>query len=209
MTTSGKARSLVLTLLLSCAACTTHAPSSTVSPSCDPRTGACASQAPQTTMVRSRYREGFGYCGAPDHPPCHPEVPVSVRGIGCETLNEPNRPVLPPSYKVDDIGKPGVVLLPGPQAALARRIQHFVRSKTLRFTIIGPLTQPGSFVVFDATQGPCYSGAPGYLILNDTSGLAYYQPGEDPGSTHGIPGDITTPSPGPWCRPRRDVARCY
>lgn len=208
MRTVGKAPSIILALLIACTACAARAPSVTVWASCGPRTASCVSQTPEHS-VRSRYREGFGYCGAPDHPPCNPEVPVSVRGIGCKTLNEPNRPVLPPSYKVDDIGKPGVVFLPGPQAALARRIQHFVHSKTLRFTIIGPLTQQDSFVVFDATHGPCFDGAPGYRVLNDRSGLTYYQPGEDPGTFNGIPGDVTTPSPGPWCRPKKGIARCY
>ena len=145
-------------------------------------------------------------CGIPDHPPCEPVVPVGRYGIACKTFDEPNRPVLPPSYKVTDIGKPGVILLPESMAALARRIQHFIHSSTLRFTIIGP---PDDFVVFDASHGPCFGGAPGYLVLNDTSGITYYQPGEDPSSIHGIPGDITTPSPGPWCRPKTGVARCY
>lgn len=168
------------------------------------------SYAPQSNAISIRNQLlRVADCGVQNHPPCHPAVPIGRYAVACETYSEPSRPVLPPSYRVDDIGKPGVVFLSPPEVTLARRIQHFVHSRTLRFTIIGPHVAPDSFVVFDATDGPCFDGAPGYRVLNDTSGRAYYQPGEDPGSIHGIPGDVTTPSPGPWCRPRRGVARCY
>jgi hypothetical protein len=117
------------------------------------------------------------------------EVQISPYGIGCRTYQAPND-VGPPSYSVADIGKPGVPTLSTEQLALIRRIRHYIASNTLRFAFV---SQWG-FVVFDAVQGPCPDGAPGYEILNSNRNL-YYQPGEAPGFVHAGPPTAPQPSP--------------
>jgi hypothetical protein len=59
-----------------------------------------------------------------------------------------------------------------------------------------------SFIVFDATDGPCADSAPGYWVLNDPDSNSFYEPGESPGFVHPIPGEVA-PTPGPWMRPDR------
>jgi len=145
-------------------------------------------------------------CGIPNHPPCHPEVHVGQYGIGCKTYEKPTL-VGPPSYSLSDIGRLGVPRLSREQVSLARQIQRYVRSRTLRFAIVGPIVARGAFLVFDAIEGPCFDGAPGYLLLNDSSGNSFYQPGEAPGYVHAGPGDVRA-TPGPWCRHRPGVAPC-
>jgi hypothetical protein len=117
------------------------------------------------------------------------EVQISPYGIGCRTYQAPND-VGPPSYSVADIGKPEVPALTTEQIALVRRIQHSIASNTLRFAFV---SQWG-FIVFDAVQGPCSAGAPGYEILNSNRNL-YYEPGEAPGFVHA--GASTVPQPSP------------
>ncbi|TAM77048.1 hypothetical protein EPN44_03910 [bacterium] len=56
------------------------------------------------------------------------------------------------------------------------------------------------FIVFDATAGPCFDGAPGYRVLNASPPNAFYEPGEAPGFIHAVPGEVA-PTAGPWMRP--------
>jgi hypothetical protein len=122
------------------------------------------------------------------------EVAVGKYGTGCRTYAQP-QVVGEASYSVRDIGKTGVPNLTAEQRTLVRRIQHYIHSKTLRFTFLWN----GNFLVFDATDGPCADFAPGYWVLNDKSPNTFYEPGEAPGFVHAIPGDAA-PTLGPWMR---------
>lgn len=141
-------------------------------------------------------------CGGPHYPPCHPEVRVGQHGIGCKTFDVPDQ-VGPPSYLVSDIGKGGVPRISAKQIRLAREIQHYVHSPTLRFAV---LASPDTFVIFDAKNGPC--AALGYPVLNFANGNLYYEPGEAPGYVYAGPGD-GAPTPGPWCHRQPRIAPCY
>jgi hypothetical protein len=85
-------------------------------------------------------------------------VPVSVRGgIAC-SIGGVLRPV---SYRVTDIGKPGVRLRAPSDRKMLRRIRHYFNPPTLRF-----LYAESEFVGINAAYGPCYDAAPGYKVLN-------------------------------------------
>jgi hypothetical protein len=125
----------------------------------------------------------------------------------------------PLNYSVDDIGKLGVPVLTHAQRATIARIQQRLlpTPRHLRFAFVeigvgsaARVAPRGSsyrillqyvdllqreygaeFIVYDAVGGPCLMAAPGYHVLNDTrpSRNEFYQPGENPYSTHSIPGD--------------------
>ena len=142
-------------------------------------------------------------CGNP--PRCVPEVPIGRYGWTCIPF-EYSSQLGAPSYDIADAGKLGVPKLSRGQLMLIRLIRHYKQSNMLRFAV-GPFG-PGkrrALIVFDATEGPCYGGAPGYLILNDKSRNGYYQPGEAADDIHAAP---FLTKVGPWCRPRRGVAPC-
>ncbi len=89
--------------------------------------------------------------------------------------------MLPPaSYRVADIGKPGVPDLDPRSLATVMAIRHRVRHATLRFALLPQL------IVFDATDGPCIDRAGGYPVLNGAPG-AFYEPGDDPYSIKASP----------------------
>jgi hypothetical protein len=109
----------------------------------------------------------------------------------------------PPSYLVRDIGKVGVPALRHSEAAMARSIAHYVKSRTLRFLIF----PSGEFIVFDASDGPCETAAPGYDVLNEGCNAAY-SPTDDFKSSGAFP-DCNAP-PRPWLKAkygRRDSNR--
>ena len=93
------------------------------------------------------------------------------------------------SYRADDVGRPGVPRLTDDQRRVLAKIRRYLHSKTLRFAFVG-----GSMIVFDARYGPCWDVAPGYKVLNGACN-EYYEPGEEPASTFGIPGCYETPPP--------------
>jgi hypothetical protein len=90
-----------------------------------------------------------------------------------------------------DLGRPQVPHLNADERGTIALIRRYVHSKTLRFAFVG-----GSMIVFDARFGPCWGVAPGYFVLNGFCN-EYYEPGEKPTSTHGIPGPCTGPRR-PW-----------
>jgi hypothetical protein len=132
--------------------------------------------------VRSRSRYGIA---------CMGNVPPG-------TIPNPDPP--PESYAVADIGKPGFPTLSRDEFAMVRRIQRYVHSKTLRLAWLGssagaPRSSPGEFIVVDAADGPCEVAAAGYSVLNGECN-EFYQPGENPYSTH--PGSGCYDVPRPW-----------
>ncbi len=186
----------ILIVSVGCAASTTS------------QSAAYPSQEPKNPIQATPNRmPALANCGDRMHPPCHPEVRVGKYGIGCKTVAS-RTTVGPASYNVSDIGKSGVPQLTPGRIALARRIQRYTGSRTLRFAIgpFGPWRRTAP-IVFDATEGPCFDGAPGYLVLNDSDGNTFYEPGEAPGYIHPGPGDIRA-TPGPWCHHRTGVAPC-
>jgi hypothetical protein len=110
---------------------------------------------------------------------------------GLSVACEVNGAFGPRSYLIADIGRPGVPRLTTEQRALAKRIRRYVHSRSLRFTFFGEY-----FAVFDAVQGPCYTQAPGYQVLNAPRCNSYYSPTDNfdgPRATTGCPN-----SPRPW-----------
>jgi hypothetical protein len=128
--------------------------------------------------------------------PRNPDVRVGKYGVSCLTFEDRTH-ASNVSYSVDDIGKPGTPRLTTDEASVVRRIQKYVHSKTLRFAF---LETESPFVIFDATNGPCFDGAPGYWIMNDPSGT-FFEPGEGPAFEHPIPAEVS-PTAGPWMRPQ-------
>lgn len=123
------------------------------------------------------------------HPLTHPEVQIGQYGTACLTFRDRDHPSNL-SYRVDDLGKMGVLSLTDTQAKLVKRIQNFVHRETLRFTFVR-----GRILVFDATDGPCADFAPGYWIMNETD--TYFEPGEAPGFLGPGPTEVGH-TPGPW-----------
>ena len=130
-----------------------------------------------------------------------PGNPVAVGryGIGCRTYQKPNI-VGPPSYRANDVGRPGVPPLSQSQRRMLHSIQRYVHSRTLRFAFLDNSFSP--FVIFDAEFGPCTGFAPGYWVMNSTSVNTYYEPGEAPGDVHAVPGEAA-PTAGPWMLPNK------
>jgi hypothetical protein len=119
-----------------------------------------------------------------------PRVAKAGPGVQCTPYGE-ERPRGPRSYRVEDLGRPGVPHLNADERGTITLIRRYVHRKTLRFAFVG-----GSMIVFDARFGPCWGVAPGYFVLNGFCN-EYYEPGENPASTHGIPGPCSGPRR-PW-----------
>jgi hypothetical protein len=69
-----------------------------------------------------------------------------------------------------------------------------VRGANLRFSFPG-----GTFIVYDATQGACYTQAPGYQVLNARFCNSFYSPTDNfsgPVAASGCPN-----RPRPWMSP--------
>ena len=126
----------------------------------------------------------------------------SKYGIGCMGNTPPGQPIhpeLPPqSYLAADIGKPGFPKLRPSELQMVGRIRHDGHWKSLRIAWLGYATTPHNFIVFDATDGPCEVGAGGYAVL-DGDCNEFYQPGENPYSTHA--GSGCYPESRPWMSP--------
>jgi hypothetical protein len=92
------------------------------------------------------------------------------------------------SYSFLELGAPDVPKLSLHEADEIKSIEKRTKSKTIRFTILQLRERLGvlrQFIIFDAVDGPCAVGAPGYIVLNDSNGNTYYQPGENPYQVHG------------------------
>ena len=122
-------------------------------------------------------------------------------GIGCMgdvppgTTPDPEPP--PQSYLVRDIGKAGVPELTQGERAMVVRIQRYIHSKTLRIAWVDHATTHQGFIVFDATDGPCEVWAAGYKVLNGSCN-EFYQPGENPYTTHAVPDCFPQDENPPW-----------
>lgn len=95
----------------------------------------------------------------------------------------------PPSYRTADVGKPGV---PSPKPSdlrMLRRIQRYVHSPTLRYVYAAK-----RFLVYDAIDGPCMGGAPGYFVLNGSCN-EFYMPSNQTDYTVATPGCFSPPRP--------------
>jgi len=119
-------------------------------------------------------------------------------GIGCRGHHIPGTPWNPHppplSYNAKDVGKSDIPALTSSEAAVLKRIQRYIHSDTLRVAWLNP-GQQGSFIVFDATDGPCADFGLGYEVLNGSC-HEFYQPGENPYFTNpGPPEGITCKRP--------------
>jgi hypothetical protein len=116
---------------------------------------------------------------------------VEQQTIGRATRCIVNGELGPPSFLVSDLGKAGVPRLKTGQAAMARSIAQYVRSRRLRFLVF----KNGEFIVFDALDGPCEPDAPGYPVLNEGCNAAY-----SPTDNFDHAGAYANcyPSPRPW-----------
>ena|ERR1017187_8724293 len=100
----------------------------------------------------------------------------------------------PISYQVSDVGKTRVPALNHHEMALLKKIEHYVHSQTLRFEFITNKLDRHRMIFFDAVQGACIGNAPGYHVLNGACN-EYYEPGENPRYTVGIPSCDILPPP--------------
>ncbi len=96
----------------------------------------------------------------------------------------------PASYLVSDLGRAGVPPLSAHEKAEIAAIRRFNHSRTLRFAFVG-----GTFVIFDAVEGPCEPYAPGYPVLNSGCN-ARYSPTDDFEHISAVPD--CSQSPRPW-----------
>ena len=144
---------------------------------------------------------------------CVEQIP-GRRGVRCSGAFGPNvphphhdRPSV--SYSFAEIGKPEVPALDAPTFALFHRIARYIHSKTLRFAYFSrpPIRGVTRFIVYDAINGPCYTGA--YQVLN-VGGMhnVMYQPGEEPNSLAAYPVDGPT-TPFPWLKPTTSSKHRY
>ncbi len=121
----------------------------------------------------------------------------SKYGIGCLGNVPPgtvaNSETPPQSYRVADIGKPGVPKLTEGQAALVGRVVRSVKSDTLRIAWVDDTAERSKFIIFDALDGPCGTGRP-YDVLNGACNEEY-EPGENPYHTFPAPDCFATKRP--------------
>ena len=104
----------------------------------------------------------------------------------------------PITYAAADAGKPGVQKLTRSERTILRRIQHYVKSDTLRIGWVDEASTPRHFIVFDASGGPCVIGTHAYHVLNGTCN-EFYGPADNPYGTEPAPDCFnTTP---PWMTP--------
>jgi len=117
---------------------------------------------------------------------------VGKYGVRCSGYvapgQTPNRVLAPPSYSVRGIGRPGVPVLDAVDLQTVSTIARRTGSRTLRFVVLSyprHTTSLPPLVVFDATDGPCEVGAPGYAVLNEgPHDDLWYQPGGNPYGPH-------------------------
>ena len=74
----------------------------------------------------------------------------------------------PSSYSVRDLGQIGIPKMNTQDIQVLRQIRRYFDPPTLRFAYVGD-----RFTVFNAKFGPCWSGAPGYFVLNGKCNEVY------------------------------------
>ncbi len=94
----------------------------------------------------------------------------------------------PPSYAVRDLGKTGVPHLQSRDLRMLHEIMRYVHPSTLRFVYLR-----GRLAIFDAEDGPCYSGQ--YPVLNARWCNEIFVPADADGRMFAGPG-------GCWAHPR-------
>ena len=109
---------------------------------------------------------------------------VVGKGVACEYLGHRG----PPSYRVSDIGKPGVPRVDKSDLQILRIMMRDVHPSTLRFAYLD-----GKFSVFDAVDGPCSPTPVG--VLTDRSCNAIYVPFDANGNIGYANGCIEQPRP--------------
>lgn len=117
-----------------------------------------------------------------------PDTAEIVRGNS--VLCQRDSDIGPPSYRVADLGKPGVPIPPKPDRTTIQAIRVYVKAATLRFSYVG-----GKLVVFDADRGPCES--PPYWVLNGDCN-EFYSTSDAFNHTHAADGCYGPPRP--WIR---------
>lgn len=128
-------------------------------------------------------------------PPSAKPIRHGVRCSGYVGAEHKDLTPIPTSYQVSDAGRPGVPFLTPAEQGLLNTIKYYEHSKTLRFVFLSNKRDHHRMIVYDASQGPCIDNAPGYHVLNGACN-EYYEPGENPRYTIGIPScDILPP---PW-----------
>lgn len=148
----------------------------------------CTSKVPPITSFHGVPLSPGIVCTTPD---CsvynvHPHVRIrSTYGIGClgnvppGTVPDPQTP--PQSYRLADVGRPGVPALSPAERRLVARIECYTKDRPkLRFARVEASTANG-FIVFDALDGPCNE---------------FYEPGENPYRT--MPAPSCFPTKRPW-----------
>jgi hypothetical protein len=105
----------------------------------------------------------------------------------------------PITYSAVTVGKPGVPRLTPQELATLHRIEHFVKSPTLRFAWLDYASTPRHFVIYDASAGPCYAQTHAYSVLNGGCNEDY-GPTDDPYETRPAP-DCLRQTPYPWTTP--------
>lgn len=99
----------------------------------------------------------------------------------------------PPSYLASDISKPGVPTLDKHRRAELMTIARYVSSRTLRFQTVN-----GTFLIYDASLGPCMLAAPGYWVLNAKRCNVYFMPADAWNGPGAVP--ECWGAPRPWVR---------
>jgi hypothetical protein len=132
--------------------------------------------------------------------PTQPTLPDGTygakAGVGVACVPFGSRTAEPPvNYAVAEIGRKGMPRLELHELAMVRRIQHYIKSRYLRFTWV----QPHDFIVYDAIAGLCIDTAPGYPILNRSCG-EYYEPGEVPWLSSKVPDCTAESKSRPWIK---------
>lgn len=109
---------------------------------------------------------------------------------GFETICRVDGKDFPPSYRVADMGKPGVPPLEGEELQQVHAISRYVHSPTLRFQEIA-----AQFLVYDASLGACLLAAPGYWVLNAPRCNMYFMPADAWNGPSAVPGCYSPPRP--------------
>ena len=97
----------------------------------------------------------------------------------------------PPSYRVSDLGRPGVPRLSSSERSLLQKIEKTVPSQRLRFAHLND-----GFIVFPADQGRlCDPDAPPFIDLSARACNAYYPALYSPYYSKAAMGCVNPPRP--------------
>lgn len=133
------------------------------------RTHAPASASPSPTLSDASLRE----------------IKVGL-GVACSA----NGITGPTSYRVRDIGQPGVPAVSAANVAMVRAITRYVHPSTLMFAYVPGIVP---FVVYDASNGVCSGGQ--YFVLNARPCNLFYVPADIRFGAIAAPSCISAPRP--------------